>query len=180
MQILIIDATAFIAGFNFNLLLGTHPETKMITTPNVFDEASKHTASEALLLSFQEQGMLEIRSPEEQLVKQVNEAARTMGDLKSLSENDRQLIALALEMKTTHPQDSVQLMSDDYSVQNTCSRLKIACLRLKKAGIKKAIRWEIYCPDCFMTYSADLFGQECERCGAVLKRRPYKGKRPHL
>jgi rRNA maturation endonuclease Nob1 len=179
-DLLILDATAFVSGFNLNLITNTDPQITLWITPGVFEEIKKHYDSENIILTIQNQGILNIVEPIAINVQFINEIARKTGDLKSLSDNDRQLIALSYEIHQQNPTKNVQLMSDDYSIQNVCAQLGIQILKFRKQGIKKHIRWEIYCPDCFMVYSSDRFGEECERCGALLKRRPYKGKRKHL
>lgn len=179
-DMLILDATTFVSGFNLNLITNTDPPITLWITPGVFEEIKKHYDSENIILSIQNQGILNISEPNASSVQIVKEMARKTGDLKSLSENDRQLIALSYEILHQNPTKNVQLMSDDYSIQNVCTQLGIQILKFRKQGIKKHIRWEIYCPDCFMVYSPDRFGEDCDRCGAVLKRRPFKGKRKHL
>jgi UPF0271 protein len=179
-RIIVLDNTAFISGFNLNIVVAQDPQTEIWIPQAIYEEASRHHASQHILESAIEQGVLQIGEPSEKAYILVNDITKKTGDLKSLSNNDKQLIALAITLREQYPESAVIIMSDDYSVQNTCKKLQIPIQRYQKAGIKKQIKWEIYCPDCFMVYKPELLGEECERCGAILKRRPYKGKRPHL
>lgn len=179
-RIVVLDNTAFISGFNLNIITANEPQTKISITQEIYEEATRHHASQHILESAMEQGILQIGIPSDQAVDDVTKASKETGDFKSLSNNDKLLIALALTLRTENLNIPVMLMSDDYSVQNTCKKLQIPIQRYQKKGIKKQIKWEIYCPDCFMVYKPEQLGEECERCGAILKRRPYKGKRAHL
>ena len=102
------------------------------------------------------------------------------GDIGALSENDKELIALDVDISREKPLSRVFLMSDDYSVQNTCAVLHLSIYKYRKAGIQKKIRWEVYCPSCYRTYPPAQLGEACEMCGEPLKRRPFRGKQRHL
>jgi UPF0271 protein len=179
-DILVMDTTAVIGGLNINVLRTQNPQLEIRMTTAIFEEAQRHKAAQTWLEIAVSQNILRIQDPNSDYTIEVEKKARTMGDLRSLSANDKSLIALALELRSQYPDKRIQVMSDDYSIQNTCTSLKIPIYKLRKAGIKKAIKWEIYCPDCFRTYSPDKFKEDCDYCGTELKRRPFKGKRPHL
>jgi rRNA maturation endonuclease Nob1 len=180
LDFLILDATAFIGGLNLNLIKSNSPNLIIITTSGVFDEAIRNPKAEQMIEIAQAQNSLQVRDPTPEFQQKVREQAVQSGDVAALSQNDKDLIALVLGIKTEYPDKHVALMSDDYSVQNVCKVFNIQIFQLRHQGIKKHVRWEIYCPSCFRVYSPSLLGKECEVCGVVLKRRPYRGKKGHL
>jgi len=179
-DILVLDNTAFVSGFNFNLLRIQNPEIIIVITPGIYSEAVKNIRAAPILEIAEAQNNLRIIDPSDPAEIQVHDAATKTGDIGALSVNDCGIIALALDMITQNPTKRVLLMSDDYSVQNTSTQLKIPLFKYRKQGIQKKIKWEVYCPQCFRVYAITQLGEECEMCGAELKRRAFKGKRGHL
>lgn len=179
-DILVLDNTAFVSGFNFNLLRIQNPEMIIAITPGIYGEAVKNTRAAPILEIAESQNNLRIIDPSDAAEIQVHDAATKTGDIGALSVNDCGLIALSLDLIAQNTSKRVILMSDDYSVQNTATELKIPLFKYRKQGISKKITWEVYCPQCFRVYSGNQLGEECEMCGAELKRRAFKGKRKHL
>jgi UPF0271 protein len=177
---LIIDATAFIAGFNFNLITNRDPDVKIGTVSGIIDEVKKNPLMQDMIEIALEQKILQLLYPSDSNMDYINQISKQTGDLKALSENDKTLLAVCLDLISQSPPLNVCLMTDDYSIQNSAKKLHIPITPFRRQGIKKKIKWEIYCPNCYHTYSADQLGLECEMCSAKLKRRPYKGKKPHL
>jgi endoribonuclease Nob1 len=177
---IVFDNTAFVSGINLSLIASQNPHISMVITSGIYQEASVNNKSSRIIEVAEEQGLLLVNDPSNDSIKCVNDASRKSGDLAALSKNDKEIIAICIDLQKTNPKKSVILFSDDYSVQNTCSLLKINYYPYQKKGIKKRYKWEIYCPNCYYVYPPDLLGKQCEMCGGTLKRRVYKGKRGHL
>jgi rRNA maturation endonuclease Nob1 len=178
-SILVIDNTAFVSGFDLNAYL-QNKKIKVFITSHVFEEAVKNPRSIQKIEVAQAQGDLIIQDPAVEYITQIKQAATESGDIGALSKTDIELIALGLELHSTNNDQRVAIMSDDYSVQNICSRIKLQIMKYQKAGIKRNYKWEIYCPNCFHTFPPKMLGKECDFCGETLKRRVFKGKQRHL
>ena len=113
-----------------------------------------------------------VRKPAEESLKKVEECAIQVGDSFFLSETDKQVLALALELKTTACEP--QIVTDDYSIQNVAKRLGIEFTSLATFGIRRVLEWIRYCPACHREYTANCASTECAICGTNLKRKPRK------
>lgn len=103
---------------------------------------------------------LQVVSPEKETLMRVTEAAGISGDIGVISDTDRDLLALALEL------DAI-LYTDDFAIQNVAGRLgvKIAPMQQRKA---RKITWRYRCSGCGRYY--DHAG-ECLICGSEIKRK---------
>lgn len=176
-DILIIDNTAFVSGFNLNVISQQNPNIQIFVTPEIIEETEKNPRSKQLIEIALSQEILKIESPSQEFLSQVKKKATQSGDIGALSKPDQSIIALALELKTQNPSQNILLMSDDYSIQNTCVLCGIHTFSFQKEGIKKKIDWEIYCPHCFHKFPPQELGKECEFCGGILKRRKSHQKK---
>lgn len=172
--ILIFDTNIFFTGIDFNVF-----KENIYTTPKIIEEIDVrkyYNKNRNILTKIQvaiENRKLILKEPNEKFIKIVREKSKITGDLNSLSEADMHLIALTLELSTSQNNDII-LYSNDYSIQNLCSELKLKFAPLYKKGIKKRILFEIYCPHCKNIYQAEDLHEECIVCGSKLRRRPRK------
>ena len=150
---LVFDTNIFLKGLELNLIPGT-----IYTTPTIIHVALDNKK-------------LIIKSPLEKYFKVVERKAKKTGDFKALSEADKDLIALAIELIDTKDQNVI-LFSDDYSIENVCSELNIPYSPLYKEGIETKIIWEVYCSFCQKIFKAEDLKKKCEICGSRLRRRP--------
>jgi len=114
-----------------------------------------------------------IKIPSKEYIWRIEVKSTETGDINALSDTDRQVIALTLELMDTSSQDVI-LYTNDYTMENTCLELNITFSSLHKNGIKKKIHFEVYCPFCKTIQDARDLHKECERCGSKLKRRAKK------
>ncbi|MBU5537123.1 MAG: hypothetical protein KQA38_00985 [Candidatus Aenigmarchaeota archaeon] len=103
-----------------------------------------------------------IVDPTESSVNEVKETAKETGDLEKLSKADIKILALAKENK-------LDIVSDDYSIQNVAEKLGINYISLFSKKITKFIRWGLYCGNC-KNFSKNK--KVCSKCGNKLTRRP--------
>ena len=115
-------------------------------------------------------GRLEIEEPPAPQIRSVTTQASRTGDLAKLSATDISILALAVELHVRLGQ--VDLISDDYSVQNVARSLSVEVRSVSKRGITRGIRWVLYCPGCGRSYRGKV--AECDACGTPLKRKPHQ------
>ena len=173
-SIFIFDANIFLTGIDFNVIEGN-----IYTTPSIIDEvkASKYLEKNRNILNkikvAIETKKLKIKFAKDEFIAKVKEASKKTGDFNALSDADKELIALTLEL-TEEQGEQVKIYSNDYSVENLCSELNIPFSPLFKDGIESKIIWEIYCPFCKNIHKAEEYNKICEICGSKLSRRPKK------
>ncbi|MHA1822031.1 MAG: NOB1 family endonuclease [Promethearchaeota archaeon] len=193
-EILILDAGGLIAGLDINSM-----DFSCYTTNDILSEV-KNQHVQNKLMSYILTQKLKILDPLPEDIKKIEEVSKISGDYGALSANDIGVLALALTIngiynnnqKEINAQNKgkdksakvrIKLVSDDYSVLNVIKFLGIESISgasYKTFGIKKAIRWETYCPHCYKKYPPEYLGHECDVCGAIIKRRPIshqKGRR---
>ena len=168
---IIVDTTAFIAGFN---VYSVHGE--VYSVPEVEEELTGDSISKLRLKMAIEDGRLKLREPSAQALSKARETALEMGDFLSLSEVDMKIIALAVQLKNEGYMPEV--ITDDYAIQNIARRLNVKYASVITYGIKHQLRWVLYCPACHRKYPPDYKSEICENCGTKLKRKPIR-EGPH-
>ncbi len=166
-RVMVLDTSAFVAGFD---PFGVSEE--QVAPPLVEDEVKRNSM---ILLRFHtavESGKVRIVMPSKQYMEQTKACATSAGDSFFLSETDKQVLALALEVKACG--DTPQIVTDDYSIQNVATRLGVRFVPLVTFGIKRVLSWIRYCPGCHRTYPANAKTTECLVCGTQLKRKPQR------
>lgn len=107
---------------------------------------------------------LKVVDPDEDSVKEVKQTAKETGDLEKLSKTDVKILALAKEKK-------LDIISDDYNVQNVAEKLGIKYISLFSKKITKLVTWGKFCENCKKFYEK---GAVCPKCGGRLIRKPSK------
>jgi endoribonuclease Nob1 len=161
----LLDTSAFIQGYNMS------PEEDYYTVPEVLDEI-REELGRMRYEGAKASGKLRQMQPEERWVKELEAKARASGEAHKLSTTDKQLLALALQLKTDD--DVPTIVSDDYSVQNMASRLGLRFVAQVTRGIKKVYEWSIYCPGCRKRFDSPQEDNVCPICGTELKRKPRR------
>jgi UPF0271 protein len=148
-----------------------NPDVDMVTVPSVLEELHNRpslTRAETLIST----GRLHEEAPAAAQIAEVRKVARGSGDAAVLSENDIELLALALSKKLGGY--SVTVVSTDLSLLNTASFLHIDVLDIA-ARFSHQIRWVLKCPACGHTSQAGS-GTECPVCGTEMRRSPVHKK----
>ena len=110
--------------------------------------------------------IIKTASPGQEHLEQVKEAAKKTGDFPYLSQTDMEIIAIAKEYGGV-------VISDDYSLQNVCSEMKIEYYGCGIEAIKKSIRWGYLCRGCGTKYTKRL-----DKCRELrVRNRPKKSKK---
>ena len=166
---MVLDTSAFLAGFDpFRV------NEEQVTVPDVEEEIRTNSMIWVRFKAATENAKVIVKNPSEQALENVEKCAVEVGDTFFLSETDKHLLALALELKTSNC--NPQIVTDDYSIQNVAKRLGIEFTALATFGIRRVLEWMRYCPACHREYIANYPLKECEVCGTELKRKPRRHK----
>jgi endoribonuclease Nob1 len=166
-RVVVLDTSAFVAGFDpFSL------DVEQVTAPKVEEEIRRNSMVKMRLEMAIESGKLKVKAPTREAQIKAQASANKVGDTFKLSDTDKQLLALALELKDSGY--NPQIVTDDYSIQNVAAKMGIDFLSLATFGIKRLLEWIRYCPACHKEYSADCKFKECQICGTELKRKPKR------
>jgi len=164
---MILDTSAFVAGFDpFSI------REEQVAPPKVEDEVKRNSMTLLRFSTAVESGRLKIFAPAQEFVDKVKACSASLGDSFFLSETDKQVLALALEIKARG--DNPQIVTDDYSIQNVAKQLGLEYVPLLTFGIKRLLTWIRYCPACHRKYPANFKETECVICGTTLKRKPQR------
>jgi UPF0271 protein len=147
----VLDATALRSG------VSTQDKSQWFTTPGVINEIQRGKVSRDLELAIEIS--ITVMAPGEEAHNKIMETARKTGDDGRLSATDIELLALAWELKAT-------IVSDDYSVQNVASILKIP-IKTNLEGIRKIIHWTYRCRGCGRYFEKKE--PDCPICGSEVR-----------
>jgi UPF0271 protein len=162
-KVFILDASGIIGGF-------MSPEHMNITTSSVLGEIND-IKSQMAVQSALEEGILRIEEPSSEALKEVQGAIEKSGDVLRLSDVDKGLVALAVFLKFKF---DLQVVTDDYSMQNILKILNIPYRSILTEGIKEIYGWIKICRGCRRKYPSNHEGDECEICGSHLYRKRIK------
>ena len=158
----VLDASAFINGFE--------PKSRFNFTVSLITDEVKDLKSKILLDQAIEEGKIIIKEPKDEFINELNETISKSGDDLRLSEADKKLLALALDLKSEN--ENIKVLTDDYSMQNVLRILQIPYGSIITEGIKGVYNWVKTCEGCKKEFDADYPFDDCEICGSkVFKRR---------
>jgi len=161
LTVLVLDTSAFIMGFNPN------KTQEAYSVKAVEVELSEGTIPQLRFRMFSEKGDLTVRPPSPRAERIVEEASSKAGESGYLSKADREVLALAMDLKLDY-RDPV-IVSDDYAIQNLADHLQIRHSSLATFGIVHRFDWIMYCPACYRRYKPP--GKKCRVCGTELRRK---------
>ena len=159
----LLDSSAVLNDFGFQF----SPEHNYITTPLVIDEF-KDMRSRHLMENALQNGLLRIQEPKQKTINYVELFVAGKGFTR-LSKPDISLIALGLDLKKQGKK--FLLVSDDYSVQNFCSLLKIPFEAAIRGKISGEISFSLLCSGCGKTFPTHSKHKKCPICGSFLRRK---------
>lgn len=161
---IVLDTSALITDYNPLSIDEQH-----YTVPQVLDELAPRSTSRLRLNVATEAGKVRLRSPSPSFIERVEEASARAGDALSLSDVDRLVLALSLQLKEEGADPLI--LSDDYAIQNMADHLGLDYRPLSTFGIRYRFHWVRYCPSCYRRYPEDWPSETCGVCGTALKRR---------
>jgi endoribonuclease Nob1 len=163
----VLDTSAFLSGFD-----PLSVDDDQFTVPSVEEEIGKNSIAWVRFKTAVDNGKLKIRPPAEEYWSKAKASAKMVGDAFFLSETDTQLLALALELKSSG--FNPLIITDDYSIQNVATQIEIQFASLATYGIRRLLEWIRYCPACRKRYPADYNSTKCTVCDTDLKRKPRR------
>jgi len=166
-RILVLDTSAFVAGYD-----PLSFQEDQVIPPKVEEEVKRNSMTLLRFSMAVDCGRLKIFAPSKQFLNEVKASATSVGDSFFLSETDKQVLALSLEIKARG--DKPEIVTDDYSIQNVAKQMEIEYASLATFGIKRLLTWIRYCPACHRRYAANFKARECPVCGTSLKRKPQR------
>ncbi len=166
-RIIVLDTSAFVAGFD-----PFSSTDEQVTVPKVEEEIKRNSMVKMRLETAIESDKIKIKAPTQEAIRNLETSATKAGDIYKLSAADKQLLALAIELKTQGY--TPQIITDDYSIQNVATQVSIEFRSLATFGIKRLLEWIRYCPACHKQYPANCKFKECQICGTELKRKPKR------
>ncbi|ABR55259.1 Nucleotide binding protein PINc [Methanococcus vannielii SB] len=158
-MIKILDASAFIHGYNPSIEEGIHYTTNGI----VLEVVSK----EEIIKSALDYGKLKILDPKIENIENVSKMTLNTGD--TLSKNDIEILALAIELEGI-------LYTDDYGIQNVSKKLNVKYKNIIAEGSKNDFIWKKLCKGCKAMYPINYPDSECDVCGSELHRKMVKNR----
>ena len=161
MKVLVLDTSAFIMGFN------PSASSEVYTVEAVEKELLTGTMAQLRFRLSKEKGNLSVQPPSPRSRETVDEASTRAGEKGVLSEADRDVVALALDLRQSGL-DPV-IVSDDYAVQNLAEHLQLKYGSLANFGIVHKFQWIMYCPACHRRYRQPA--RTCRICGTELRRK---------
>jgi UPF0271 protein len=165
---LVLDTSAILSGF-----LSTLSNQGAYVTPLILAEATRK------LLGSGNEDLLDLRNlfvmePSLDSVSRVLKITHNLGETANLSQADLSILALAMELddKTS----AVEVVSDDYSIQNVATKIGIKFRPLSTTGISKLISWKYYCSGCRRCFREVPKKRICPYCGSKIIRKPVRQK----
>lgn len=166
-RVVILDTSALVAGFDpFSI------SEEQYTVQSVIEEVSRKSVFSLRFETAIDSGKIKVKTPKADFMEEAKASASAVGDAFFLSETDIQVLALALELRTKGYRPLVA--TDDYSIQNVATQMKVEFASLITFGIRRHLQWVRYCPACHRRPSGEYKGKECEICGTQLKRKSIK------
>jgi UPF0271 protein len=109
--------------------------------------------------------------PTQESIKKIDKTAIDTGDIDRLSDADKELLAVALDIKKKDDKYPV-ILTDDYSIQNVANVLDIEYKNISEPGIKKRFKWITRCCGCGKRYEKSI--NKCPICGSKTKKIIFK------
>jgi len=149
--------------------MGFNPSasSEVYTVEAVEKELLTGTMAQLRFRLSKEKGNLSVQPPSPRSRETVDEASTRAGEKGVLSEADRDVVALALDLRQSGL-DPV-IVSDDYAVQNLAEHLQLKYGSLANFGIVHKFQWIMYCPACHRRYRQPA--RTCRICGTELRRK---------
>ena len=160
----VLDASAFINGFK---LISNNNFTVPEITAEIKDFESRLMLDMAL-----DEGKLVVQDVPSKYISCVDDIILDSGDILRLSFPDKKLIALAYML--AEDGKNVNVITDDYTIQNTLKIMKIPYSGIITEGIKGIYNWKKVCEGCKKEFDEDYPFDDCEICGSKIFKKRIK------
>ena len=167
---MVCDTSVLLAGGDPR---GT-PDDEVFVTPAVLNEVKRPEDRERLE-TLRDIG-LKLQSPGAPALEAIEKAVQSTGEGQRLSTADKELLALAMELKA-------ELLTDDRSMQNIAASLGMPYKGYAQSEIKGIWHWasQWICIGCGRRYENEMPRNECTVCGHEVRKKHWrvpKGEAP--
>jgi len=159
-KIFILDTSAILSGKPICL-----DDSKMVTVPGVSDELKPGGRDYQAFQFLKEKGLI-IHVPSKKSINEINVISAKSGDIGRLSNADKEVLALALDLDVEDDNESI-ILTDDYSIQNVAHIMNINVETISQKGITKRFKWTYKCSGCGKKFKENI--KVCPICGALTK-----------
>lgn len=159
-KIFILDTSAVLSGKSIDL-----DNAKMVSTPGISKELRPGGRDYRAFQFIIEKG-LAIHIPSKESTSRINVTSLGTGDKNRLSDADKEILALALDINKDDKKEAI-ILSDDYSIQNVAHVLNIRFENISRPGIIKKFKWVYQCSGCGKKFKENI--KTCPICGAGTK-----------
>lgn len=160
----ILDTSAILSGKQIDL-----DNIDMLTTIGVTKEIGPG-GKDYFLFQVLLEKKLKIQTPSKESIKKINEVSLKTGDSTRLSEVDKEILALALDIKKEGKIPII--VTDDYSIQNVAQNLDLEFIGISQQVITKKFKWIYQCRGCGRKFKKNV--QICPVCGDNIKNKISK------
>lgn len=165
-RVYILDTSAILSGKPL-----VFPDAEMITTFSMSSELQPGGKDYQNFMYLKDKG-LKFKIPSEESIDFIKKTSKKTGDATRISNVDLEILALALDL---HKEGfNCILLSDDYSIQNIASELKLNFEGISQKGITKKLKWGVRCRGCGKKFKGDI--SVCPICGSDTKKIVISGK----
>jgi UPF0271 protein len=159
-KIFILDTSAVLSGKPIIL-----DNAMMVTTPGISKELKLGGRDYQTFQFLIEKG-LTINAPSKESTDRINIVSSETGDIDRLSDVDKEILALALDINKNKEKEAI-IITDDYSIQNTAHVLNIKYENISQSGITKKFKWAYQCLGCGKKFKENI--KICPICGTRIK-----------
>jgi len=139
-----------------------------VTTGSVLKEIKKDELTKSIIDSYLETKRIVVMNPKEEYINKAYRLALETGDKIKMSDTDIEIVALVLQL--VDEGGDVEVITDDYSIQNILQRMNINILSYFRK-IKNIYNWVLVCEKCGKKYPSDYDREYCEVCGGRIIRK---------
>jgi len=164
-KIYILDTSAVLSGKPIDL-----NNSAIATTPKISNELKPSGRDYQAFQYLKEKGLI-LLYPSQESINKIDKTAIDTGDIDRLSVADKELLAVALDIKKKDDRHPV-LLTDDYSIQNVANVLDIEYENISEPGIKKRFKWITRCCGCGKRFENSI--DKCPICGSKTKKIIFK------
>jgi len=159
-RVYILDTSAILSGKPLIFEKGI-----MVTSNGVSNELQPGGRNYNNFQILLEKGLI-VKTPLKSSMKKIEEIIKETGDLGRLSETDKEILALSIEINNQNEKQAI-ILTDDYSIQNVANNLNIIFEPINQSGITKRFIWTCRCRGCGKKFKENI--NICPICGTETK-----------
>ncbi len=160
-KIFILDTSAILSGKQLNF-----EGAELITTTKIEEEIKPGGRDYKNFLYLKEKCLI-FKIPSNDSLGKIMEISKKTGDIDRLSLFDIEILAIAFD-ENKEKDVEVVILTDDYSIQNIATIIKIKYISINQKGITKKFKWNNRCRGCGKKFKSNI--RICPICGSHTKK----------